>query len=84
MLLHCEEDAFLDIPIGPELSSLIGQYLRILCGDKERPDLNVLFIQRGTETIRKDRLERSWNRGTSYTSTETKPISTGRSDKKFG
>ncbi|RED54498.1 TrkA C-terminal domain-containing protein [Cohnella lupini] len=53
VLLHCEDDAFLDIPVGPK-SSLIGHTLDIrLKGDA---DVNVLFIGRGTETIRKDRL----------------------------
>jgi hypothetical protein len=53
VLLHGEEDVFLDIPIGPE-SPLVGHTLDIsLQGDS---DINVLFIGRGTETIRKDRL----------------------------
>ncbi|MCD9024814.1 TrkA C-terminal domain-containing protein [Cohnella silvisoli] len=53
VLLHTEEDTFIDIPIGPE-SSQVGHTLEKLC--QGEPDLNVLFIQRGTETVRKERL----------------------------
>jgi hypothetical protein len=54
VLLHSDEDAFLEIPIGPD-SSRIGQTLEKICG--KETDINALFIQRGTETLRKERLQ---------------------------
>jgi hypothetical protein len=54
VLFHSEEDAFVEIPIGPD-SSRIGQTLEKICG--KETDINALFIQRGTESLRKQRLQ---------------------------
>jgi hypothetical protein len=54
VLLHSKEDAFVEIPIGPE-SSRVGHTLEKL--DQGGADINLLFIQRGTETVRKRRLQ---------------------------
>jgi hypothetical protein len=54
VLLHSKDDTFVDIPIGPD-SSRVGHTLEEL--DHDDADINVLFIQRGTETVRKGRLQ---------------------------
>jgi hypothetical protein len=55
VLLHSDEDAFVEVPIGPN-SPRVGLTLGEICGEEEPSDINALFIQRGTETIRKERL----------------------------
>ncbi|KIL36313.1 hypothetical protein SD71_08590 [Cohnella kolymensis] len=54
VMLLSDTDTFIDIPIGKE-SGLIGQTLEKSC-DKDG-DINLLFIKRGTETVRRERLQ---------------------------
>jgi len=52
VLLLCDEDIFIEIPIGPN-SSLVGQTLDKLWEDDA--DINILLIERGSETVRKNK-----------------------------
>jgi hypothetical protein len=54
VLLLSDKDAFIDIPIGKE-SALIGQTFQH--SYEKDGDINLLFIKRGTENVRKGRLQ---------------------------
>ncbi|RKP51366.1 potassium transporter TrkA [Cohnella endophytica] len=62
VLLHCDDDTFIDIPIGAD-SALIGQTLDKLWLNHSDADMNVLFIGRGAETVRKNRMTTKLEQG---------------------